>query len=96
MLDLLVTMGEYPCGSWDITVGSRVLQITDARRVGGAPQLHIVQIGNAETSLNAAATRSQRLRSSGSQTLNPASKWSKVCLLAVAVKGINDVGTYGR
>ena len=55
--DLQVTVGEWPCGSWDITVASRALLITDTRMLDDAPFLYIVQIGEVEGMLTSTAPK---------------------------------------
>ena len=68
MQDLQVTVGEWPCGSWDITVASRALLITDTRMLDDAPFLYIVQIGEVEGMLTSTAPRLISKVASGSRT----------------------------
>ena len=50
MQDVQFALGEWPCGSWDITVASQTLQLADTRRAlpSGVPMVYVVQIGDSE------------------------------------------------
>ena len=50
MQDIQFCLGEWPCGSWDITVASKSLQIADTRKSLpiGLQAIYIVQIGDSE------------------------------------------------
>ena len=77
-------MGEWPCGSWDITVGLKALLIADTRLQGGDTPIYVVQVGEAEGLSPATMARlASRLRtrtSNASSQDQGASRWARVSL----------------
>lgn len=82
MQDADLSLGEWPCGSWDITVGMKALLIADTRLQGGDAPIYVVQVGDVEGLSPATMARLAsrlRTRSSNSSNSEPGlSRWSKV------------------
>lgn len=77
MQDFQLVIGEWRCGSWDITLASKTLLVSDTRL---QVPLHIVQIGEAEevdSTLGRLTSRLGNLRSGSAEA--PSSSWARVC-----------------
>lgn len=86
MQDVQFGLGEWPCGSWDITVTSQTLQLADTRRTlpPGVPIMYVIQIGDSEafdTTLPRLQTAMWQSRSGKTLSRQKSSNWAKVCLL---------------
>lgn len=82
MQDTKVTLGEWPSGSWDITVALKALLVADTRLQGGDAPIYVVQIGDVEGLSPATIARlASRLRTRSSNMTSPehsTARWAKV------------------
>lgn len=82
MQDAKLSLGEWPCGSWDITVALKALLIADTRLQGGDAPIYVVQIGEAEGLSQATMARlASRLRTRSSNLRGideGTSRWARV------------------
>ena len=96
MQDAKLSLGEWPCGSWDITVALKALLIADTRLQGGDAPIYVVQIGEAEGLSQATMARlASRLRTRSSNLRGideGTSRWARVRSLCAE----RDVRSHAR
>lgn len=84
MQEAEISIGEWPCGAWDITVGLKALLIADTRLQNGDAPVYVVQVGEAEGLSPAVMARlASRLRSRSSTVASTvlgsgSRRWAKV------------------